>query len=97
MPPVSLKYKTKQFKEGEDFNSSNNVLEISNGTYIRGQLDKGTFGDDSGLIQRICNDFGNNASVNFIDNLQNIVTEYMKSRVYVELVTLLRIIILIRQ
>ena len=83
MPPLSLKYKTKQFTETDDYNSSNNVLEIQNGHYVRGQLDKGTFGDDSkGLIQRICNDFGNNTAVDFVDNLQNIITEYMKSSAY---------------
>ena len=31
-----------------------------------------------GMIQRICNDYGNKASMEFIDNLQNIVTEFMK-------------------
>ena len=35
-----------------------------------------------GLIQRICNDYGNMASADFIDNLQSIVTEYMKSHAY---------------
>ncbi len=79
LPPLSLKYKTKGFKEDDDYKTSNSVLEIVNGNYVRGQLDKGTLGDDSkGLIQRTCNDFGNMTSADFIDNLQNIVTEYMK-------------------
>jgi len=83
MPTISLKYKTKQFKEHDDPKSSNDVLEINNGKYMRGQLDKGTFGDDSkGLIQRITNDYGNMRAVEFIDDLQNIVTEYMKSSAY---------------
>ena len=57
-----------------------NKIEINNGTYIRGQIDKGVLGSRSrGLLQRICNDFGNMASSKFIDDLQNIVTEYMKS------------------
>ena len=34
------------------------------------------------LIQRICNDFDNTTSANFIDDLQNIVTEYMKTSAY---------------
>ena len=39
----------------------------------------GSSGSNSrGLIQRICNDFGNEQSAKFIDDLQNIVTEYMK-------------------
>ena len=81
MPPLSMKYETKLFKEGKDDKATSNaVLEIRNGTYIRGQMDKGVLGDGTkGLLQRTCNDFGNMASAKFIDDLQNIVTEYMKS------------------
>ena len=80
MPPLSLKYKTKAYKddktEAENYNS---VLEIKNGQYIRGQIDKGVVGAGTkGLIHRTCNDFGNMASAKLIDDLQNIVTEYMK-------------------
>ena len=83
MPPMSLKYKTKHFKDTDDFKTSNNVLEIVNGKYVRGQLEKGVLGAGSkGLIHRICNDFGNMASADFIDNIQNIVTEYMKTSAY---------------
>tara|TARA_Y100001958_G_scaffold27577_3_gene17537 strand:+ start:41106 stop:45644 length:4539 start_codon:yes stop_codon:yes gene_type:complete len=83
LPPLTLKYKTKRFKEGDDYKTSNAILEIENGKYIRGQLEKGILGDGSrGLIHRICNDFGNMASAAFIDDLQNIVTEYMKSTAY---------------
>lgn len=79
MPPLSLKYKTKRFKDTENFQDSNNVLEIVKGKYIRGQIEKGVFGDGSrGLLQRICNDFGNMMSADFIDNLQNVITDYMK-------------------
>jgi DNA-directed RNA polymerase II subunit RPB1 len=84
MPPLSLKYKTKSFKEErDDMATSNSVLEIMNGKYIRGQLDKSTLGGRSkGLLQRICNDFGNFASAKFIDDFQNIITEYMKSSAF---------------
>ena len=83
LPPLTLKYKTKRFGEKDDYKTSNAVLEIQNGEYIRGQLEKGVLGGtSSGLIQRICNDFGNMASIDFIDNLQNIITEYMKSSAY---------------
>ena len=78
LPPISLKYKTKLFHEEEDPKRSNNVLEIVNGKYIRGQLEKSVLGGGSkGLIHRICNDYGNLASGNFIDDIQNIVTEYL--------------------
>jgi DNA-directed RNA polymerase beta' subunit len=80
LPPLSLKYKTKLFKDKDDYQTSNNVLEIRNGKYIRGQMDKGVLGGGTkGILQRICNDFGNFASSKFIDDLQNIVTEYMKT------------------
>ena len=64
MPPLSVK----------------NKIEINNGRYLRGQMDKGVLGGRTrGLLQRICNEFGNMASAKFIDDLQNVVTEYMKS------------------
>ena len=84
MPPLSMKYKTKTFKEDKDDpKTSNAILEIRNGKYIRGQMDKGVLGAGTkGLLQRICNDFGNMASAKFIDDLQNVVTEYMKSTAF---------------
>jgi DNA-directed RNA polymerase II subunit RPB1 len=84
MPPLSMKYKTKAFKEDKDDpKTSNAVLEIRNGKYIRGQMDKGVLGAGTkGLLHRSCNDFGNMASSKFIDDLQNVVTEYMKSSAF---------------
>ena len=84
MPPLSLKHNTKLFnEEKDDIKTSNYVLEIKNGKYIRGQMDKGVLGGTSkGLLHRICNDFGNMASSDFIDDLQNIITEYMKSSAF---------------
>jgi DNA-directed RNA polymerase II subunit RPB1 len=79
-PPLSLYYKTKLFKEDDDIKTSNGILEIKNGQYIRGQIDKGVVGSGTkGLIHRICNDFGNMASAQFIDDLQNVVTSYLKT------------------
>ena len=79
MYPLSLKYKTKAYKDDMDFNTSNAVLEIKNVKYIRGQMDKQVVGGGTkGLLQRICNDFGNQGCAKFIDDLQNVVTEYMK-------------------
>ena len=83
LPPMTMSYKTKHFKDGEDAKNSNNVLEIRNGKYVRGQMDKGVLDAYSkGMIQRICNDFGNKTSADFIDDLQNIITEYMKTSSY---------------
>jgi len=78
--PITLKYKTKLYEEDEDYGTSNNVLEIRNGKYIRGQLEKATLASTTkGIIHRVCNDYGNMQASQFIDDLQNIITEYMKS------------------
>lgn len=83
MPPLTLKYKTKMFQDDEIYATSNNVLDIKNGQIYRGQLDKGIFGKGTkGLLQRIVNDFGNMQAAKFIDNLQNIITSYMRSSAY---------------
>ena len=84
LPPMSLKVKNKQFNgETEKADSSNNIIEIINGKYIRGQMDKGILGSGTkGLIHRVCNDYGNMASAEFVDDLQNIVTEYMKQSAF---------------
>lgn len=85
MPPLTLKYKTKLWDSDrkEDPAVSNHVLEIYNGRYIRGQIEKSVMGGGSkGIIHRICNDYGKSAAADFIDNLQNIVTEYMKVSSY---------------
>ena len=84
LPPLSLKVKNKQYDGDKDkSDTSNNVIEIINGKYIRGQMDKGILGSGTkGLIHRVCNDFGNMASAQFIDDLQNIVTDYMKQSAF---------------
>ena len=84
LPPLTLKVKNKQYDgDKEKSDTSNNIIEIINGKYIRGQMDKGILGSGTkGLIHRVCNDFGNMASAQFIDDLQNIITEYMKQSAY---------------
>ena len=78
--PITLKYKTNLFGDDESMETSNNVMEIRNGKYIRGQMEKSTLGGSTkGIIHRICNDFGNMAAVDFIDNWQQIINEYMKT------------------
>jgi DNA-directed RNA polymerase II subunit RPB1 len=75
LPPLSTNMKNGMFSDNEDKKTSNNVVEIVNGNMIRGQLDKGV----KHLIHSIFNDFGFQSSSDFIDGLQNIVTEYMKT------------------
>ena len=61
----------------------NKGIKIDVGTYIGGQLDKSALGATShGLIHSINNDFGAMSATNFIDDLQNIITEYMKTCSY---------------
>ena len=83
IPNITLKYKTKQYSETEDYNKSNNVLEINKGTIKRGHVEKSILGDTTrGLIHRIYNDYDVDAACDFINNLQDIVTEYMKIHGY---------------
>jgi DNA-directed RNA polymerase II subunit RPB1 len=84
LPPLSIKVKNKQFDgEKENIAESNNIVEIKDGHYLRGQMDKGILGSGTkGLIHRVCNSFGNMAASKFIDDLQNIVTEYMKQSAF---------------
>jgi DNA-directed RNA polymerase II subunit RPB1 len=84
LPPLSIKVKNKQFdEEKENIAESNNIVEIKDGHYLRGQMDKGILGSGTkGLIHRVCNSFGNMAAAKFIDDLQNIVTEYMKQSAF---------------
>ena len=69
LPDMTLKYKKDE-----------NVMEIRNGKYVSGQLEKSMLGASTkGLIHRIYNDYGPFAATNFIDDLQQVVTEYMKT------------------
>lgn len=78
LPPLTSKFKNDSFDDNDNPKTSNKVVEIVNGIMKRGQLDKGV----KKLIHSIYNDFGYEASADFIDNLQNIVTEYMKSSAF---------------
>jgi DNA-directed RNA polymerase II subunit RPB1 len=84
IPNISLNYTTSLFDEDkEKLESSNNVLQITNGKYVKGNLEKGCLGSSTrGILHRIYNDFGSKACSNFIDDFQNIITEYMKVSSY---------------
>jgi len=66
LPPISLKMR-----------GGNGEINVLNGKYLHGQLDKGALNGSKGFINRICNDFGNMAASNFIDDLQNVVTSFL--------------------
>jgi DNA-directed RNA polymerase II subunit RPB1 len=84
LPPLSTKQKNRKYGESEENNkTTNNIIEIKNGQYLRGQLDKDILAKGSrGLLQAIFNDFSFRESADFIDNIQSIVTEYMKLSAY---------------
>jgi len=80
MPPLSYRNKSNLYSSPEDDATTNHIVEIKNGKYIRGQIEKSILGSGTkGIIHRICNDFSNETCVKFINNLQNVITEYMKT------------------
>jgi DNA-directed RNA polymerase II subunit RPB1 len=79
LPPMSSRFTNGQ----ADIGDGNNVIEIVAGKFVKGQLDKAALGSGSnGLIQSIFNDYGFEAASEFINNLQNVVTDYMKTSSY---------------
>ena len=77
LKPITLSYKNKLYSDNP---IPNNILEIRNGNWISGQVEKSVMGSATkGILHRIFNDFGPMACANFIDDLQNIITEYMKT------------------
>ena len=85
MPPISLKKKTTAYEayENPEMAKANGEMHIVNGRYIKGQLvKKGLDGASHGLLHRIYRDCGKDACVTFMDDLQFIVNEYMKTAGY---------------
>ena len=77
LKPITLSYKTKLYADNP---IPNNILEIRNGQWISGQIEKAVMGSTTkGILHRIFNDFGPMACANFIDDIQNVITEYMKT------------------
>jgi|UniRef100_A0A6C0JAR5 DNA-directed RNA polymerase II subunit RPB1 len=82
MPKMTLKRGTMVPDEnGED--KYKPIIDLENGVLKAGQFDKKVLGSGSnGMLHRVCNDFGNMRCSDFIDDLQNIVTDYMKQSSY---------------
>ena len=73
LPPITVSHKT----------DDNQVTNIIAGKYEQGKMQESIFKSGSnGILQRIYNYFGPLASADFIDNFQNIITEYMKLSAY---------------
>ncbi len=83
LPPISTKFANGGYDSSDNKKTTNNIIEIVNGKYKRGQLDKGVLGGASkGLLQHIFNDYTYTHCSDFVDNLQSLVTEYMKLSSY---------------
>ena len=75
LPNITLKYKL-----NDDEDNIENNINIQNGIMKSGQINKGVYGKSGkGLLQRIYNDYSCIHCQEFIDNIQSIVTEYMKT------------------
>ena len=75
LPAISMNY-----KKDDEKNDSSNHIHIQNGNLLSGQIDKGVYGKHGkGLIQRIYNDYSPLHCQYFVDDIQSIVTEYMKT------------------
>ena len=65
------------------FTNMGKNIKLVNGEYISGQINKGVLHSTSkGIIHSINNDFGPTEASKFIDELQHIITEYMKLSSY---------------
>jgi DNA-directed RNA polymerase II subunit RPB1 len=83
MPPISSRFANGGYDSNDNKKTTNNIIEINNGEYRRGQLDKGALGGASkGLLQHVFNDYSHDKASDFIDDLQSMVTEYMKLTSY---------------
>ena len=58
--------------DDENKKTSNNIIEISNGKYIRGSIDKSVLGVVQRVNSTIFNDFIHNESADFIDNFKQL-------------------------
>jgi DNA-directed RNA polymerase II subunit RPB1 len=84
LPPITMQMKNKLYNpEKDDKATTNHILAIKNGQIERGYLDKAALGKATkGILHRVTNDFGNMRACDFIDDFQNIITDYMKSSAY---------------
>jgi len=79
LPNITLNMPNKMFNEDkENPEISNNFINIINGELIKGQFDKDIMSKSSrGIIQVLFNDYGAEVTKLFLDNIQNIITNYL--------------------
>lgn len=63
--------------------TSNLVLEIKNGNYIRGQLDKASIMDGTtGLLHTVITECGNEVGADLLDDFESIANQFLKTHAY---------------
>ena len=75
LPPLNLKMENDSYKDNQ---VPENVVEIEEGNIKRGIFDKSIFSKPSkGIVHVTYNDYGPQATVNFIDSMQNTVEQFL--------------------
>lgn len=75
LPPLNLKMENDSYKDNK---APENVVEIEEGNIKRGIFDKSIFAKPSkGIVHVTYNDYGPEATVNFVDSMQNTVEQFL--------------------
>ena len=75
LPPINLKMENDSYKDNQ---IPENVVEIEEGNIKRGIFDKSIFAKPSkGIVHVTYNDYGPQATVNFVDSMQNTVEQFL--------------------
>ena len=75
LPPINLKMENDSYKDSQ---IPENIVEIEEGNIKRGIFDKSIFAKPSkGIVHVTYNDYGPQATVNFVDSMQNTVEQFL--------------------
>jgi len=75
LPPINLKMENDSYKDNQ---IPENIVEIEEGTIKQGIFDKSIFAKPSkGIVHVTFNDYGPQATVNFVDCMQNTVEQFL--------------------
>ena len=78
IPKIKIKKKNMQYNNVPDQDKYKNIIDINNNRYEDGVLDKNLIGNKSqGFIHIINNDLGYKKAQDFLDNMQNIITNWL--------------------
>ncbi len=75
LPPLNLKMENDSYKDNQ---IPENIVEIEEGNIKRGIFDKSIFAKPSkGIVHVTYNDYGPQATVNFVDSMQNTIEQFL--------------------